>query len=230
MRKDTNIFIGDFLKPNTEYLTLTNTSSGPLAFKVKTTAPKLYSVRPNANIIKPGDSIKISINLQAFSQPLSKFYKCKDKFLIVALPCSVEADASKVSEFWNDLEKSNKSKLISNKLKVNYIIEDDGDAIKEEKIDDEPAEVVESKPEVIATGISTSDDSGLKSVKQPEEISEKKDYDEESYNEINKLSEKFDKTESEETKVIKKDEPFGVSLILTVILMLLAFIIGWLIF
>lgn len=217
-------------------MTLTNSSNGPLAFKVKTTAPKLYSVRPNANIIQPGDSIKISINLQAFSQPLSKFYKCKDKFLIVALPCSTDADASKVSEFWNDLEKSNKSKLISNKLKVNYIIEDDGDAIKEEKIDDEPTEVVGSnKPEIIASGVATSDDSGIKSVKPPvpveeKEVSEKKDYDEESYNEINKLSEKFDKTESEETKVIKKDEPFGVSLILTVILMLLAFIIGWLIF
>ncbi|RCK57862.1 Vesicle-associated membrane protein-associated protein SCS2 [Candida viswanathii] len=74
-------FTGSFTKQTTEYLTLSNPTNTPLAFKVKTTAPKLYCVRPNASIVKPGDSVQISIILQGFSQPLPADYKCKDKFL-----------------------------------------------------------------------------------------------------------------------------------------------------
>lgn len=104
---------------------LTNTSSEPLAFKVKTTAPKLYCVRPNASIVPPGETVKISLILQGFTQPLPKDYKCKDKFLIVSLPCTDLDDPSKVGESWSALETKYKEQLLQKKLKVNFVIEDD---------------------------------------------------------------------------------------------------------
>lgn len=104
---------------------LTNSSSQPLAFKVKTTAPKLYCVRPNASIIGPGESIKISLILQGFTQPLPKDYKCKDKFLIVSLPCPDLTDPSKVSEQWSALESKFRDQLLQKKLRVNFVIDED---------------------------------------------------------------------------------------------------------
>lgn len=107
---------------------MSNSSSQPLAFKVKTTAPKLYCVRPNASIIAPGESIKISLILQGFTQPLPKDYKCKDKFLIVSLPCPDLQDPAKVSELWSLLESKYKEQLLQKKLKVNFVIDDEDES------------------------------------------------------------------------------------------------------
>lgn len=96
-----------------------------MAFKVKTTAPKLYCVRPNASIIGPNESIQISLILQGFTQPLPKDYKCKDKFLIVSLPCPELTDPSKVSDQWSALESKYADQLLQKKLRVNFIIDDD---------------------------------------------------------------------------------------------------------
>ncbi|PVF98465.1 PapD-like protein [Serendipita vermifera] len=53
-----------FRKPFTslvkQNLKVYNYNSQPVAFKVKTTAPKLYCVRPNAGRIEPGESIDVS--------------------------------------------------------------------------------------------------------------------------------------------------------------------------
>lgn len=105
---------------------------------MKTTAPKLYCVRPNASIVAPGESVKISLILQGFSQPLAKDYKCKDKFLIVSVPCPGLDDASKVSESWSQLESEHKDQLLQKKLKVNFIItsDDDEDDKDESQIND----------------------------------------------------------------------------------------------
>ncbi|WLF81780.1 phosphatidylinositol-binding protein scs2 [Lodderomyces elongisporus] len=118
-------FTGSFTKQITEYLTLSNPTNQPLAFKVKTTAPKLYCVRPNASVIEPGQSLQISIILQGFSQPLPSDYKCKDKFLLVSVPASPQTDASKIGELWPQLEAQNKAQVISKKLRVSYVIGQD---------------------------------------------------------------------------------------------------------
>lgn len=115
-------FSGSFTKQITEYLTLSNPTNTPLAFKVKTTAPKLYCVRPNASIVQPGDSLQISIILQGFSQPLPNDYKCKDKFLLVSVPAPNSIDPSKVGESWSQLEAQFKPQVVSKKLRVNYVV------------------------------------------------------------------------------------------------------------
>lgn len=122
---------------------MTNSTNEPLAFKVKTTAPKLYCVRPNASVVPPGETIRVSLILQGFTQHLPKDYKCKDKFLIVSLPCPDLEDSSKVGENWSQLEAKYKDQLLQKKLKVNFIIADD---TQETPIDESFANVIHLVP------------------------------------------------------------------------------------
>lgn len=212
-----------------------------MAFKVKTTAPKLYSVRPNAYIIPPNETSKVAIVLQGFSEPLSKHYKCKDKFLIVSLPCPEDADPTKVSEFWPELEKSQKANSISKKLKVNYIIgKTDDDKINEESEEHKTKSSSTNTSNIVGSNSAAVASQAINDAKKSpttEEIQENKELAD-SYNQINKLNEKFDQAEKSKsessdstTTDVKKDDGFsGISLPLTIILMILAFIIGWLIF
>lgn len=64
-------------------LTVTNNSTDTaVAFKVKTTAPKLYCVRPNSGRIGPGESVEVSVLLQPMKEDPPLGTKCKDKFLV----------------------------------------------------------------------------------------------------------------------------------------------------
>ncbi|KAF5903039.1 vesicle-associated membrane protein-associated protein a, partial [Clarias magur] len=53
-------FKGPFTDVVTANLKLTNPSDKRVCFKVKTTAPRRYCVRPNSGAIDPGASISIS--------------------------------------------------------------------------------------------------------------------------------------------------------------------------
>ncbi|KRX18950.1 Vesicle-associated membrane protein-associated protein B, partial [Trichinella nelsoni] len=58
------VFKGPFTKVVTTTLQLTNPTDKTVCFKVKTTAPKQYYVRPNSGIILSKKTINISIMLQ----------------------------------------------------------------------------------------------------------------------------------------------------------------------
>ncbi|CAK7909873.1 vesicle-associated membrane protein-associated protein Scs2p [[Candida] anglica] len=232
-------FSGSFTQPTTEYLSLTNTSDTPLAYKVKTTAPKLYCVRPNASIIEPGATVKISIILQGFSQPLPEDYKCKDKFLLVTLPCPELVDATKVSDHWSSLEAQFKSKMVSKKLRVNYVI---GEASSSSSGAAAGAAVPQGTPLKNSTNASDVSESaaaasGIVAAAQIEKSQPtsdlQKDLDE-SVSKINDLSEKLDTNASSTSSTTtatttSTDAPVsGFSLPFAVILILIAFILGWL--
>ncbi|SGZ50368.1 CIC11C00000004775 [Sungouiella intermedia] len=163
-----------FTEPATEYLFLSNSSDEPLAFKVKTTAPKLYCVRPNASIVAPGESVKISLILQGFSQPLAKDYKCKDKFLIVSVPCPGLEDASKVSELWPLLESKYKEQLLQKKLKVNFVITSEDDDKDESQFNDTTyANATQSAPFTAPATVGASGAAGAGASALSKDISEK---------------------------------------------------------
>jgi hypothetical protein len=94
-------------KPNPCPLQLTNTGTGFVAFKVKTTAPKKYCVRPNAGVIPSGKQVEVHVIPQvvkssdpSLANDLSG--KCKDKFMIQST--SVEAEAAPTTEFWASVD------------------------------------------------------------------------------------------------------------------------------
>jgi hypothetical protein len=81
---------------------LTNPNANPVAFKVKTTAPKQYFVRPNSAIIPAGAEIEIQVFLDASQVDHAAEIRCVDKllFLSIAIP-SDDANRSVRSIFDN---------------------------------------------------------------------------------------------------------------------------------
>ncbi|KAG5391650.1 hypothetical protein IGI04_021613 [Brassica rapa subsp. trilocularis] len=74
-------FVVDLKKQSTCVVQLTNTTNLFVAFKVKTTSPKKYCVRPNVGVVAPKSSCEFSVIMQAFKEPPPDMV-CKDKFLI----------------------------------------------------------------------------------------------------------------------------------------------------
>ena len=72
-------------KPSVSILLLKNVSDKTVAFKVKTTAPKQYVVRPSSGTVGSGNTQEIQMILQPQSKPPSEG-KGKYKFLIQAVP------------------------------------------------------------------------------------------------------------------------------------------------
>ncbi|KAI3901008.1 hypothetical protein MKW92_052046 [Papaver armeniacum] len=61
-------------------LQLTNKSNEYVAFKVNTTDPKKYRVRPNTVIILP--TCEVTVSMQAHKETPLDMLQCKDKFLV----------------------------------------------------------------------------------------------------------------------------------------------------
>ncbi|OUM54422.1 hypothetical protein BVG19_g3808 [[Candida] boidinii] len=106
-------------------ITIHNDTKKPMAFKVKTTAPKVYCVRPNASTIPPASSLDVSIIFQGLSTPPSLGDKCKDKLKIVSLPCDASLEAKDVSGKWSELEAAAGGATTDIKLKVSYVFDNE---------------------------------------------------------------------------------------------------------
>ncbi|OMJ29683.1 Vesicle-associated membrane protein-associated protein [Smittium culicis] len=116
-----------FNQPSTKvseaYLDLINENDSPVAFKIKTTAPKHYFVRPNSGTIKPTSSIKILIGLQP-QKDISPDFKCKDKFLIQSTALANDFNEADIHNLWLQVESLDKSLIFEKKLKVKYVFAD----------------------------------------------------------------------------------------------------------
>ncbi|XP_076405876.1 vesicle-associated membrane protein-associated protein A isoform X1 [Peromyscus maniculatus bairdii] len=73
-------FKGPFTDVVTTNLKLRNPSDRKVCFKVKTTAPRRYCVRPNSGIIDPGSIVTVSVMLQPFDYDPNE--KSKHKFMV----------------------------------------------------------------------------------------------------------------------------------------------------
>ena len=78
-------------KSSVQYLRATNVSADTsFSFKVKTTNPRRYSVRPNVGILWAGEEAQVTVQLPAQKETPPDMSKCKDKFQVLALPLSPE--------------------------------------------------------------------------------------------------------------------------------------------
>ncbi|KAI9310923.1 PapD-like protein [Dichotomocladium elegans] len=97
-------------------MVLHNTGSAPVAFKVKTTAPDQYSVRPNAGKVEPNSQL----TLQAYLHPVQTDIKdrSRDRFLIQAVELtSSEQEASDLTQMWQRIEAEEKQRMMMFRLK-----------------------------------------------------------------------------------------------------------------
>ncbi|KAI0755173.1 PapD-like protein [Daedaleopsis nitida] len=98
-------------------LQITNHNTQPVAFKVKTTAPKLYCVRPNSGRVEPGETVEVAVMLQAMKEDLPTNTKCKDKFLIQSTIITPEKESMSLQDMWNVSGED----VISQKIRVAYL-------------------------------------------------------------------------------------------------------------
>ncbi|CAN4125171.1 unnamed protein product [Withania somnifera] len=75
---------------------LTNKSDNYVAFKVKTTNPKKYCVRPNTGIVMPHSASDVIVTMQAQKEVPSDM-QCKDKFLLQSVVASPGATAKDIT-------------------------------------------------------------------------------------------------------------------------------------
>lgn len=103
-------FIGPFKRVVTSELRLANKSDKRVAFKVKTTAPKRYCVRPNSGIIEPNSQSVVSVMLQPFEYDPAE--KNNHKFMVQSM--YAPAGNFELEQLWKDTQPS---QLMDSKLK-----------------------------------------------------------------------------------------------------------------
>ncbi|XP_073796141.1 vesicle-associated membrane protein-associated protein A isoform X1 [Danio rerio] len=113
-------FRGPFTDVVTTNLKLRNPSDRRVCFKVKTTAPRRYCVRPNSGIIDPGATVTISVMLQPFDYDPNE--KSKHKFMVQTIfaPSSV----SDLEAMWKDAKPDD---LMDSKLRCVFDMPSDND-------------------------------------------------------------------------------------------------------
>ncbi|XP_022640930.1 vesicle-associated protein 2-2 isoform X1 [Vigna radiata var. radiata] len=111
-------FIFELKKQSSCSVRLTNNTFDYVAFKVKTTSPKKYSVRPNVGVLVPKATSEFIVTMQA-QREIPEDMVCKDKFLIqgTVVPAETTSDEVTSSLFIKDGSKY----IEENKLKVTLI-------------------------------------------------------------------------------------------------------------
>lgn len=108
-----------------QVLKLKNPHSNPVAFKVKTTAPKQYCVRPNSGRIEAGKDVEVQVLLQAMKEDPPADAKCRDKFLVQSVAVTADKEFSNVASIWSHIEQTAKSTIQERKIRVVFLPADD---------------------------------------------------------------------------------------------------------
>uniref|UniRef100_A0A3P9J4Z9 MSP domain-containing protein n=1 Tax=Oryzias latipes TaxID=8090 RepID=A0A3P9J4Z9_ORYLA len=106
-------FRGPFTDVVTATLKLTNPTDRNVCFKVKTTAPRRYCVRPNSGIIDAGTSINVSVMLQPFEYDPNE--KSKHKFMVQSV--LVPYDMTDMEGVWKEAKPE---ELMDSKLRCAF--------------------------------------------------------------------------------------------------------------
>jgi hypothetical protein len=89
-------------------MTLSNPTSDRVAFKVKTTSPKKYCVRPSSGFVDANSIVDVLVILQAQKELPPSFTDCKDKFLVQCVKAPASTDIKEVTPDLFDASKGAK--------------------------------------------------------------------------------------------------------------------------
>ncbi|KAF8459125.1 PapD-like protein [Terfezia claveryi] len=110
-----------FTQEVTQSLTIKNTHYEPVAFKVKTTAPKQYCVRPNSGRIEAGQSVTVKVLLQAMKEDPPADFRCRDKFLVQSVAITADKESQSAAEIWTYVDKNDKGAIEERKIRVVFL-------------------------------------------------------------------------------------------------------------
>ena len=150
-------FKGPFTDVVTADLKLQNPSEKRVCFKVKTTAPKRYCVRPNSGIIEPGQHVNVQVMLQPFDYDPNE--KNKHKFMVQTMFCG-EGPIESQEQLWKEVLPEH---LMDSKLKC--VFEMPAEALQVKKNNLDTAQGVE---DVSRTKVTSSVEKALKASQDPE--------------------------------------------------------------
>lgn len=94
------VFNGPFDRVVTSYLELHNPYFNTICFKVKTTAPRRYCVRPNSGTVAPGCKIRVAIMLQPMEDETPN-ERVRHKFMVQSTV--LLQDVKNLDSVWLDL-------------------------------------------------------------------------------------------------------------------------------
>lgn len=112
------VFHGPFTQAVSSVMKLTNPSSKKVCFKIKTTAPKRYCVKPNSGVIDPDQTVEIAVTLQPFEFDPQE--KNRHKFMVQ----SMYAPDGEINQdtLWKEADGSN---LMDSKLRCVFLLPDE---------------------------------------------------------------------------------------------------------
>ncbi|KAL1006400.1 hypothetical protein UPYG_G00071910 [Umbra pygmaea] len=113
-------FKGPFTEVVTTNLKLKNPSDKKVCFKVKTTAPRRYCVRPNSGMIESGGTVTVSVMLQPFEYDPTE--KSKHKFMVQTI--FAPSTATDIDAVWKDVMPDD---LMDSKLRCVFELPSDND-------------------------------------------------------------------------------------------------------
>ncbi|CAB3370706.1 Hypothetical predicted protein [Cloeon dipterum] len=105
-------FTGPFTSAVTSYITLKNPSEKKVCYKIKTTAPKQYCVRPNSGTLDPMSSVEIAVSLQPQQGDFPSSENYKHKFMVQTM-FAPDGDYDS-DQLWKEITPD---KLMDSKLK-----------------------------------------------------------------------------------------------------------------
>ncbi|CAL3971264.1 unnamed protein product [Diplocarpon coronariae] len=112
-------FARPFTTEVSQSLKIRNSSHTPVAFKVKTTAPKQYCVRPNSGRIEPGKDVEVTVLLQAMRQDPPLDTKCRDKFLVQTVAVTADKQFTNIASI--HVDEAERSSVQEKKIRVTYL-------------------------------------------------------------------------------------------------------------
>ncbi|KAD5316999.1 hypothetical protein R6Q59_032272 [Mikania micrantha] len=203
---------------------LTNKTDQYIAFKVKTTNPKKYCVRPNTGIVLPRSICNVTVTMQAQKEAPPDM-ECKDKFLLQAVIAPIGATTKDLTA---DMFNKEENKVVEEfKLRVVYIPANPPSPVPEE------SEEASSPRAEHQSQNSSGPDVATRSVKSKEKLSK------ESLSIISKLTEekvsalKQSQKLQQELELLRKEavkfRSGGYSVLFLVLIGIIGFVVGYLI-
>lgn len=132
-------FKAPFTDITTSFIKLTNPTDKNICFKVKTTAPKTYCVRPNCGTVFPKETVVVAVMLQPFD--LDSADKTRHKFMVQSI-YAPEGESSSEA-LWRDTPPEN---FMNSKLKCIFEVPTETTQNSEDVVEQVKAEVKTSLP------------------------------------------------------------------------------------
>ncbi|XP_059836356.1 vesicle-associated membrane protein-associated protein B/C isoform X2 [Hypanus sabinus] len=153
---DSSLPAGPFTDVVTTNLKLSNPSDKNVCFKVKTTAPRRYCVRPNSGVIDAGTSINVSVMLQPFDYDPNE--KSKHKFMVQSM--FAPADCQDMEAVWKEAKSDD---LMDSKLRCVFELPSENEKTHDMEINKVTSTSLKTEASMMSKSTSSSlDDSDMR--------------------------------------------------------------------